>query len=134
MNDMFIKAAAQKLRFSTTRGEVTVEQLFDMPLTSSTTFDLDTVAQGINRALKAQDEESFVNRGTNPVKAKLELQLDIVKYVINYKQEAFAAARKAADRKAERTRLMEIMASKQDLALQGMSIEDLQKRIDALAD
>ncbi len=51
---MFEQAARKQYRYPTTRGFVTTEQLWEMPLQSKTGFDLDTTARTINANLKAQ--------------------------------------------------------------------------------
>jgi hypothetical protein len=46
-------AVRNKLRFSSSRGELTAEQLWDVPLRSKDGLDLNAVAQTANKALKA---------------------------------------------------------------------------------
>lgn len=129
---MFEQATRQKLRFDTVRGEITTEQLWELPLLSKSGFDLDSVAKSVNGELKAINEESFVETRTNPRKAQLELKLEIVKRVIAVKQEENAAAANAVAKREERQKLEAILATKQAAKLEGLSEEEIQKRLDEL--
>lgn len=129
---MFEKATRLKLRFDSSRGDLTTEQLWDLPLQSKSGFDLDTVAKAVNSELKSISEESFVETRTNPRKGELELKLEIVKHVIKTKQDENSAAVSAATKREERKRLESILATKQASALEQLSVEEIQKRLDEL--
>lgn len=130
---MYKFAAQHKLRFPSVRGYLTVENLFDMPLKSASGFDLNTVAQTINKELKTTDEESFVEDVTaDPQRKALEVSLEIVKDVIKTKQEENAARLNKAMRAEERRKILDAMSAKQDQALSAASLEELQKKLDAL--
>lgn len=129
---IFEKASRQKLRFVSVRGDITTEQLWDLPLTSRNGFDLDSVAKAVNQELKQVAEESFVATSANPAKATLELKLEIVKHVIAARIEAADTAKKRAENKAERERLMELLHAKKDQELMGKTPEEIQAMIDKL--
>lgn len=129
---MFEKATRQKLRFESNRGELTTELLWDLPLQSKSGFDLDSVAKAVNQELKGVTEESFVETRTNPRKGELELKLEIVKHVIKTKQDENAAAANSVAKREERKRLEAILATKQASALEQLSEEEIQKRLDQL--
>ena len=71
MDNLFMQATREKFRFESSKGDLSVEQLWDLPLTSRTGFDLDTVAKAVNADLKASNEESFVNASNNPAVSRL---------------------------------------------------------------
>lgn len=127
--NIFEQASRQALRFSSNRGELNTEQLWDLPLTSRNGFDLDSVAKEVNQRLKSVTEESFVVKTTNPEKDSLELKLEVLKHIIAAKQAEADARRNAAERAAERQKLYDILAEKQDSALKDLSVEDIQKRL-----
>lgn len=135
--NIFELATRQKLRFASAKGDLTTEQLWDLPLqntspTRDVKVDLDTLARSINHELKAQAEESFVSTKANPLKAQLELKLEIVKHIIADKLAAAEKAKKASDNRAERERLLDVLKRKQDQELENLSPEEIQKRLDAL--
>lgn len=130
--NIYEKAIRTKLRFQTSRGEITTEQVRDMPLTSSKGFDLDSLAKQVNRELKQLADESFVSVSVNPVKETLELQLELLKAVIAERLEAKEERKKAADVAAERQRLLQILHQKKDQELEQLSPEEIQQRIDDL--
>jgi cytochrome P450 len=130
--NIFEQATILKLRFPSARGELSVENLWDLPLTSKTVFDLDTIAKSVNASLKASGEESFVKTEANPAVTRLTLMLDILKHIIATKLAANEADRKRSDRNAERQKLLSILANKQDEALQQMTTEEINKKLAAL--
>lgn len=131
--NVFEFAARNKLRFASLRGLLTVEQLFtDVPLRSRDGFDLDAVAKAANAELKAATEESFVVTERTPEHTKLEVKLEIVKYVIAGKLADETAAKKRADNKAEREFLLRVLAEKQQDKATKLSEAELRRRIEAL--
>lgn len=127
--NLYQQATRNKLRFSSVRGDLTVEQLWDLPLTSKTGVDLDTIAKSVNRELNAVAEESFVQTTHNPQKALLTLKLEIVKDVISTVQAENEARRKASEKLAEKAFLQEVLHSKKEDALKGLSVEEIEKRL-----
>lgn len=126
---IFEQAARKKIRFSTGRGFVTVENLFDMPLLSKDGFCLDTVARKVNSELKEIAEGSFVEDRVNPEKALLELKLELVKYVIKSIQEANAAKREANEAAQRRQVLLAALHSKQVGKIHEMTEEEIQAEL-----
>lgn len=131
-NNMFEIATRNKLRFSSTRGELSVEMLWDVPLRSRDDFNLDSIAKSANKALKALTEESFVSTERTPAHAKAELTLELVKYVIAVKLAEEETAKKRAENKVEREKLLAILAEKQAGKLSELSEKEIQRRINAL--
>lgn len=129
---MFEKAIKQKLRFDSVRGQLTTEDLWDLPLTSRNSFDLDTIAKAVNSKIKEAQEESFVKVRSNPAQDKLTLQLDILKYIIADKMQEAETKATTVARQQQRQKLEEVLASKQNDALKGLSVAELQAQIDAL--
>lgn len=130
--NIFEQATRRKVRFATAKGEISIEQLWDVPLTSKNGFDLDAVAKAVHADLKASGEESFVSSTYNPAKAGHELKMEVVKHVIAVKLAEQQEAATALARKHEKEKLLQILANKQDQQLQTLSIEEIQARINAL--
>lgn len=129
--NLFERASREAFRFTSVRGLLTTEDLWDLPLKSKNMMDLDSVAKTANGELKLLSEESFVTE-SNPKTELAQAKLDIVKHIIAVKQAENAAAASAAARKAEREKLKAILGDKQDAELKGLSADELRARIDAL--
>lgn len=133
MTDFYKFAAQNMLRFPSTKGDLTVEQLFHLPLTSKGVANLDNVAKTIYNELKAFGEVSFVeDTSANPRKEALTVALEIVKDVIATKQAENRAALAKSNRTAERKKILDAMAAKKDETLSKASMEDLEKQLAAL--
>jgi hypothetical protein len=127
--NMFEQASRQKLRFATAKGDLSVEDLWDLPLMARNGFDLNTTAKTINRELKAAEEEDFVDSRPNPARAAHELRLEIVKYIISVKQRENQEALARQGKAAERARLVAALESKEQQELSGMSSDQIRARI-----
>lgn len=132
--DVFELAARKKFRFETSKGQLSAEDLFDLPLTLSAgkgSVSLDGVARSLHKQLKEDEEISFVSE-TSKSDAVLQAKFDLVKRVIEIKKAEKAEALQTAERRAQKQRIMEIMWHKKDEDLQGKSLEDLEKMLESL--
>ena len=125
MSNMFEKAVKDNYRFPY-KGQIAVEDLYDLPLGS-----LDTVFKTLNAEVKRTDEESLLQTKTAEDDI-LATKIEIVKYIFNEKLEEKKNRQEAAERKEKKQKIMQIIATKQDEALQNASVEDLQKMLDEL--
>lgn len=133
MENMFEQATRNKLRFESTKGPLTVEQVWDTPLTSRNGFSLDDIAKQAKRELDALSEESFVEQ-VSPLKSVAVLKLEVVKHIISVKLAEKEVASKRAERAELRRQLTEALAEKQSDAIKNMSPEEIQKRLKELED
>lgn len=134
-NNMFEQATRKKLRFETSKGYLTVEELWDLPLTSNRQGipNLNDIAKSLNRAIKeTENEEDFVHPTTTTASTTLHLAFDIVKHVIAIRMAENEEAKTAAEKKAKKQRLMELIEQKQDEKLKGSSLEELQEMVNSL--
>lgn len=131
-NNLFEIASRKAFRFPSARGELTVEQLWDLPLQSRSNFDLDSLARSVNTALKAVTEESFVATTINHAKAELEMKLELVKHVIAVKIAENKAISDRAAKADKRKKLIAALAQKEEQALGGMTKEEIEKELAAL--
>ena len=131
--ELFVTATKNKLRFSSARGLLTTEDLWDLVLESKNgqNLDLNSVAKNIAREIKQFGDEDFVGTTTSDKTDELKLKLEIVKFVIETKK-AEQAAKLLANKSAEQKRLItEIINNKQNQALQEKSLEELQAMLNA---
>ena len=130
VNALFLTASRAKFRFPSSAGQLTVEDLWDLPL-SGKGPNLDDTAKALHRGLKDADEVSFVKPA---VKTTVDLQakFDIVKHVIDTKMAERDASAAAADKAAIKQKLLAKLAEKKDKALDEMSTEQIEAMIAAL--
>lgn len=126
MENIFEQASRKKLRYQTTRGMITTEDLWDLSLE-----DLDKVAKAINKQVKDSAEESFIKKRTVADK-KAVLQLEVVKSVINTKLLEAEVREKKAEIKVKRDKMLELIAQKEESAMQKKSLTSLQAELDKL--
>jgi hypothetical protein len=130
--NIFERASRLKLRFETPKGLLTIEDLWDLPLTSNSgKANLDDVARGLHRQIKESETESFV---VNPAKADESAQIgfEVVKHVISVRLAEAEAARVRNESSEKKRRILELIAHKQDEALSAKSVEELQEMVTAL--
>lgn len=124
----FEKATRLRLRFETSRGNLNVEDLWRLPLA-----ELDKLAIALNKQLKESSEESFIKAKSKDNKL-LELRFDIVKHIIETLLSEDEEKKKAADKRAKREQLIELIAKKKNQELEGKSLEELEAELTKLED
>jgi hypothetical protein len=130
--NIFEQATRRAIRFESAKGDLSVEQLWDLPLQSRNQFDLDTVAKTVNRQLNDVTEESFVSVRENPAKETLSLKLELVKHIISVKLQEAEEARNRANKASEKEKLLRLLDEKQNEALRALTPEEIQERLKAL--
>lgn len=115
---MFEKALRLKLRFQY-NGLISVEDLWDLSLTA-----LDAIYKNVSAGLQALNQDSLLQKRTKESDLN-ELRLEIVKHVFMTKQAEAAARADAAEKRAKKQKLMELVAEKQDEVLKGKSVDEL---------
>jgi len=132
MDQMFELASRKKIRFDTTKGMLTVEDLWDLPLVSTAgKACLDSVARNLHNELKETEEVSFVTPvTTNNDDTKLAFEL--VKYIISVKINEANAIRIERETREKKQKIMAIIDQKQDQALSAMSIDELSKLVESM--
>jgi hypothetical protein len=129
IDSLFLAATRNKLRFPSTRGDLVVEQLWDIPLTSKSGFSVNDIAVAVNRELKSLQDESFVDTSINPRRDELFLSLEILKEVIRIRQDEAKQRTASAARESLRRQIRDAIATKQQEELTSGSVEELQARL-----
>ena len=122
--NLFKEALAQKLRFKTIRGNISTEELWDIPLTSKNGFSLNDIAKDIYLELKQEVEIDFVG-GTTSENSEGNLKLEIVKEIIKDKKEIIERKEQEASSKTHNQFIDSLIAEKQNESMKAMSIEEL---------
>lgn len=133
MTNTFEYATRNKLRFASTRGELTAEQLWDVPLRSRDDFNLNAIAKTASRSLKETSEENFVETTKTAEHGRREIAMECIKHVIETKLAEEKAAETRVERSKEKAKLLAILAEKQDGKLSALSERELKARIEALS-
>lgn len=126
-NEMFVTATRNKFRFPF-RGQISVEDLWDLPVEN-----LDSVYKTLNSQVKKAKEESLLNTKSREDEI-IEMQIEIVKYIVSVKQDEAAKKVAAKEKKARKQRILEVLAAKEDADLQNKSPEELQAMLSELDD
>jgi hypothetical protein len=121
--DIFKQASKQQLRISTTRGMLTVEQLWTLSIEN-----LDLLAVSLQEKYESSKGKSFVRKRTIKDK-EVKLEFDIVLDILNTKVEEQEASQNAAKIKAHNQKIMGMIQKKQEEDLGTKSIKDLEKML-----
>jgi hypothetical protein len=124
---MFEIATRSKFRFPY-KGQISVEDMWELSLPA-----LDSVFKALNAQIKQIKEESLLSTKSKADET-LEMQIEIVKYIVSVKLAEKEAREKAAVNKEMKQKIMQIKAARQDKALLEASDEDLDKLLAELGE
>jgi hypothetical protein len=117
------QASKLRVRFQTTKGTLTVEQLWDLSLP-----ELDLLAVSLEKDYKQSAKKSFLVAKSKKDK-ELKLKFDVALDILTTKVEENEAAQKEADTKAHNQKILGLIKDKQDDELKGKSIKELEKML-----
>lgn len=129
--DIFEQASKARLRFESPRGLLCTEDLWDLPLQGNEGYSLDGVAVNIHKKLKDSELESFVVK-KNKKDTVLQLQMDIVKRVIEVRLDDQAKKEKKALNAEKKKQILGILAEKEEDSLKNKSPKALKEMLDSL--
>ena len=131
--NMFEQATRLKLRFAVgTRVNLTVENLWDLPLTNVKGEDLDHIAIELQEKLST-NEKSFVIQQSKTKETQVnQLKFDIVKHIIDVRLEEQKVANLERQRAQEIATLKELQKQAKIRDLQNLSSEEIEERIKSL--
>ena len=113
----------QKLRFNY-KGIVTIEDLFDIPLTK-----LDIMHGELKKIITLTSEESLLNNKSFETK-ETELKIAIIKHVVVTRQEENKLKLDKQTRIERNEKIKGIIASKKDKHLEGLDVKDLESMLE----
>ena len=125
--NIFEFATRNALRFPY-KGNQSVEELWRLSLN-----ELDSIYKTLNKQVKQSEEESLLSTKAS-VDTELEVQIAIVKHIVSVKLAEKEASEKAHAKREQKQKIMSIIATKENEALQNSSIDDLKKMLDELDD
>lgn len=121
--DNFKEASKQRLRFTTSHGVLSVEQLWDLSISQ-----LDTLAVSLEEQHKTSARKSFVVKKTAKDKTA-KLMFDIALDILNTKIEEQEALSTAAENKEHNQMILSLMKNKEHEELAGKSMAELKKML-----
>ena len=116
---MYKEALQKKLRFKTNKGMITTEDLFDLSLQN-----LNTLAIMLDKKISEAPKKSFIEE-LPAEENDDELRFSIVKDVINIKLKARKDNIDKTQADAQKKRILEILAKRNDEELEKKSTEEL---------
>lgn len=116
---MYKEALQKKLRFKTNKGMISTEDLFDLSLQN-----LNTLAIMLDKKISEAPKKSFIEE-LPAEENDDELRFSIVKDVINIKLKARKDNIDKAQADAQKKRILEILAKRNDEELEKKSTEEL---------
>ena len=125
----------RNITVATTRGQLTPQQLWAMPVESRDGFSLEAIINDLGAQLEAAGaKKTYVRKREKAVdpNANLKLMFDLVEHIIETKEKEADAKSNAAANASERKRLDEIIARKQSAELENLTIEQLIARRDQI--
>ncbi len=131
-NDIFLQASRLRLRFPSVVGLLPVEDLWSLPLTSTSASKPSIESVGADLlARQAKLKGGSILRTQKPSKesAELDLSVEIIRVIANTLQDEADAKTLAAAKRSERERLEGIIAERE---VKEAPLEDLKARLAAL--
>lgn len=120
--NLFESATRSKMRFPF-KGMISVEDLWDLSLTN-----LDSVFKSLNAEVKKFEEESLLHTKSKEDE-EISNKIEIVKYIVNVKLNEKKKRENDIKNAETRQKLLEIKAKRQNVALENMSDEELDKAL-----
>lgn len=119
-------ASKMKLRFATSKGNLSVEDLWDLNLVT-----LDRIAVALDAEVSKGSKKSFITEASIEDEV-LTLKLDILKDIIHTKLDEKKKREEAKDKLSKKNKLMELIAKKEESDLEKLSVDELRQRLNEL--
>ncbi len=126
MENIFQTATRNKIRWNY-KGFISVEELWDLSLSA-----LDGIFKSLKKEERDTDEESLL--GQNKINQELQLENEIIKYIVAQKQAEILTRETANSKKEEKQFLMKLYEQKTLEEMKSMSKEDIAKLLSELDD
>ena len=122
---LYKNASKLKLRFQTTVGTLSVEQLWDLNLSQLT-----TTIKSVKKILKKNDDDelSFLDE-KNMVDTENELRFAILKDIYLEKKSELEKTKIESERKRQREKLLNLIEEKKEEVLRNLDVDELEKKL-----
>ena len=130
---IFQQASKSKLRFTTQLGQLSTEDLWDLPLTSTKGVSLKSIATDLQLQVSAQPLKELdffdVPEATD---ITLQLRFDIVKHIVTTRVAESRDKSAEAAKETKRAQLQALINDKLQDELKNKSVEELQAELASL--
>jgi len=117
------KTASQlKIRFNTSKGVLSTEQLWDLSL-----IELDSIAVELEKESKSTEKSFLFKKTKKDILSKL--MFDIVLDVLTTRMQEAEALANAKEDKEHNEKILTLIANKNDINLQSKSIQELEEML-----
>jgi hypothetical protein len=130
--NIFEQATRLKLRFDSPKGDLSVEDLWDLPLTSTKGPNLDDIAKKAYAETQSLGNIASFVETPAPVDGKIQLRFDVVLHVINVRKAENAEKADAKAKADKRQKILEAIDAAEGKALSGLSADELRAQLAAL--
>lgn len=137
----FELASRWRFRFECARGSITVEDLWDLPLSdASGRPNLNDIGRSLYANIRRLegDSVSFVKSERDDDESRTQAlkhtqaKLELVKYIIGVREAERAELQSARDRAAKRQELLALINEKENKAISDLPVEKLREMVAAL--
>lgn len=116
--NIFEYAVRNRLRFKY-NGFIQTEDLWDLSVE-----ELDAMFMNLQEQAESSEKKSLLSKKKKNI--RLEVSLEIIKFVVEEKLETAKKRLEATAKKAQKEKILAIMESKQDESYKNMSLEELE--------
>jgi hypothetical protein len=127
--DNYKEASRLRLKFSSSVGQLNVEQLWDLKLTELTSLVKELKKQLTKSSIDNNDDELAFLEENVVVDATAQLRFDIVKDIYLTKKQEQDMLRDAKNTKEHNQKILALIAKKQESSLEEMSIAELEAKL-----
>jgi len=128
-SNIFAEATRLKVRFNTSKGNMVIEDLWDLPLQSGN-VSLDSIAVGLHKELE-EVSLSFVE-AAKAEDTITKLKFSIVKHIIDSRLKEIAESKRANELNARKEVLLNALDNKEKEAVLSMSRKEIKKELKEL--
>ena len=130
MSNLFIIASRKAYRFKTEVGQLSVEQLWELPIKSNHGVSASSIAEKLYSQIKPTTELSWLGTTTDDAEQEdLKNKLEIVRFIVETRRAEALAQQEQESRKQLLAKLIAEQARRKEESLTGQSDEELAKLI-----
>lgn len=128
--ELLIRASRTAIRFPSSKGMLTLEDLWTLPLTTNQgSGSLDAIARTVHQSIQNETTVSFVETKPNPRLRVLNDQMEILRGVIKIRLEENQKALESKAKAEKRRKLLDALETKENQELTTASKDELLKQL-----